>query len=71
MDKVIGLIKIVGYFCSIVMPVFDAIKGVKDGMKKAVSDVKYEQECRDIYQFIDDNENIEEVEFELDKGEKK
>lgn len=62
MYKIINAIKIVGYFCSIVMPVFDAVKGVKKGMKQAIEDINYEKECADIYQFIDDNEAIEEVE---------
>lgn len=68
MTKLISIMKLIGYCVSVILPLLDAAKGVRDGIKKAIAEKSYEAECVDIIQFIEDNENIEEVERELAKG---
>lgn len=68
MTKLISIIKLIGYCCSVVLPLLDAAKGVRDGIRKAIAEKKYEEECFDIYKFIEENENIEDLEQELAKG---
>lgn len=69
MLKIINTIKIVGYFCSLVLPLFDAFKGVKNGVKQAIKDVKEENENADIYRFYHDNEVV--VDFEEEEEDEK
>ena len=57
-----NMLRSVGKGAAALTLICDVLKGVKSGMKQAVKDIKYEKECADIYQFIDDNEAIEEVE---------
>lgn len=68
MTKLISIMKLIGYCVSVILPLLDAAKGVRDGIKKAIAEKTFESECVDIIQFIEDNENIEEVERELAKG---
>lgn len=61
MFKLKIIIKSIAYLCSVVLPVIDALKGVKAGIKAAKDEAKYEYECKDIYTFVDDvNETTEE-----------
>lgn len=69
MTKLISIIKLIGYCCSVVLPLLDAAKGVRDGIKKAIAEKEYEKECIDIYKFIEENENIDLLEKTLgDEG---
>lgn len=64
MVKVMIVLKTVFYFASLILPVMDAVKGAISGVKQAVKDKAYSDECRDIYEYIK-TETYDELE-ELD-----
>lgn len=70
MVKVIAYVKAVAYLCSVILPVLDALKGVKNGVKQAIADEKAKAANRDIEMFYRDNEvqvDFDEIEEENKK----
>ncbi len=70
MVKVIAYVKAVAYLCSVILPVLDVLKGVKNGVKQAIADEKVKAANRDIEMFYRDNEvqvDFDEIEEENKK----
>lgn len=53
-------LKTIFYFASLIMPAYDAVKGVISGVKQAAKEKTYQNEVRDIYEYIK-TETIDEL----------
>lgn len=68
MIKIKIVLKTIFYFASLIMPAYDAVKGVISGVKQAAKEKAYQKEVRDIYKYIE-TETVDEL-SELEEEDK-